>query len=69
MGDDRGGKTEGEGEREQSEIQNEIYGIHGNTQNQEFITIMEFEAKFRTEFLKHKYRIEFKFKLIEEYSA
>jgi hypothetical protein len=30
---------------------------------------MEFEAKFRTEFLKHKYRIEFKFKLIEDYSA
>ena len=33
------------------------------------ITIMELEAKFRTEFLKSQYRIEFKFKLIEDYSA
>jgi len=30
---------------------------------------MELEAKFRTEFLKSQYRIEFKSKQIEDYSA
>jgi hypothetical protein len=31
------------------------------------ITIMELEGKFRTEFLKFKYRIEFKSKQLEDY--